>query len=169
MMSDDQESNHSSPGSDATASPANPTQSKKRQSKPSKARLTSAQKNTNHRDAENKRRDGIRSQFEELCRMVPGAENDVKSEQVCLTKTADYLEEQLTDMRQMMKEMERRGMPIKDEWRAMLGDEDFGGANYQTPAMDDYQRKKVQAEGRKPGAGEQNGNAASNGDLDDGD
>lgn len=147
---------------DEASSPSTAQQPRKKSSKTSKARLTSAQKNTNHRDAENKRRDGIRTQFENLANMVPGCEGMAKSEQFVLTKTADYLEESLTECREMMKEMERRGLPIKDEWRAMLTEEDFGGSNHQTPAMAEYEAKKQRAEARKG-----NGAQRTEKDIDD--
>lgn len=147
---------------DEGSSPSTTQQQRKKSSKTSKARLTSAQKNTNHRDAENKRRDGIRTQFENLASMVPGCEGMAKSEQFVLNKTADYLEESLTEMREMIKEMERRGLPIKDEWRAMLTEEDFGGSNHQTPAMAEYESKKQKAEARKS-----NGAQRTDKDIDD--
>ena len=135
------------------SSPGVSQQPKKKSSKPSKARLTSAQKNTNHRDAENKRRDGIRDQFHQLSTIVPGCEGCSKSEQLILTRTGDYIEESLTKSRAMVAEMERRGMHVDPKWRAMLTDEDFGGSNHQTPAMAEYENKKQRFEEKKgPGS-----------------
>lgn len=139
---------------DDASSPGVSQQLKKKSSKPSKARLTSAQKNTNHRDAENKRRDGIRDQFQQLSNIVPGCEGMAKSEQFVLTTTGDYIEKSLTNCREIMAEMERRGLPIDPKWRAMLTDEDFGGSNHQTPAMAEYEAKKQRAEERKGPTGQ---------------
>ncbi|KPI44439.1 uncharacterized protein AB675_8390 [Cyphellophora attinorum] len=144
----------STPDSEASGSPPSetqstaPTQSKKKQ-KPSKARLTSEQKNTNHRDAENKRREGIHIQQEALSKLIPGAENDAKSEERLLTKTADYLEESYLDIRRMIAECDAKGIPVPDEIRHFLKDDDFGGPNWKTPNMDAYEAKKQKAEAKK--------------------
>lgn len=141
-----------------------PAQSRKKQSKPSKARLTSAQKNTNHRDAENKRRDGIRGQFKELTELVPGTEGLAKSEERVAALTADHIEDELTQVRAMVQEMDAKGIPVQPEWRALVTEKDFGGPNYRTPHMDDYESKKAKAEARKGGS---NGKVTVAGDGED--
>lgn len=153
-MSREESAATSCPSEGEMSSPSASEQPKKKSSKSSKARLTSAQKNTNHRDAENKRRDGIRTQFENLADMVPGCEGMAKSEQFVLTKTAEYLEESLAHCRRMVAELDRKGIPVPEKYRAMLTENDFGGSNHQTPAMDEYESKKQRAEARK-GSGAQ--------------
>ncbi|ETN38073.1 uncharacterized protein HMPREF1541_07697 [Cyphellophora europaea CBS 101466] len=157
------------PGSEVEdSSPSStPAQSKKRTTKPSKARLTSAQKNTNHRDAENKRRDGIRAQFDALSNIVPGTQGQAKSEQHMLTRTAEHLEDKLKEIREMIEEMDRKGIPVEDSWRAMVTEDDFGGANYQTPAMAEYEAKKQRADARKGNGAQRTGKDGDDDDDDD--
>jgi hypothetical protein len=150
-------------GSEAS-SPYTSQQHQKKSSKPSKARLTSAQKNTNHRDAENKRRDGIRGQFETLADMVPECHGQAKSEYVMLTNTAQYIENGLDDIRELVRHLDARGLPVKEEWRKLITDKDFGGANHHTPAMNEYAMKKQRAEAKKGSIVRTEGDVGDKGD-----
>ena len=142
-------SSPSSDGSSPAEGSATQSQNKKKSNKPSKARLTSDQKNTNHREAENKRRDGLREQYEKLAQQVPGAENDSKSEERLLSKTADYVEEQIVAVRKLIAEYDAKGMAVPDDIRNLLGDDDFGGPSWKSPHMDEYEAKKAQREGKE--------------------
>ena len=119
-----------------------PTSSSKKKPKP-KQRLSAVQKNTNHKDAENKRRNAIRERFTELSAMVPGTQGQERSEQVMLQKTSEFLQRQLAELRHLEIMADRQGINI-DEHR--LKDSDYGGARWKHPAMDDYRQQKAKKE-----------------------
>src|ERR1700730_10414046 len=79
--------------------------------KVSKPRLTAYQKNTNHKDAENNRRNAIRDQFLELSKTVPDTQGQDRSEYVMLQKTVAYLKEALEKRRTLVAAAEERGGP----------------------------------------------------------
>lgn len=106
----------------------------------SKARLTSHQKNTNHKDAENKRRTAIRARFTELSQLVPNAENQERSEQVMLTKTKDYLEEITDQCRQLENHARQNGIYIPEEFRTR--DTEYGGSKWKQPNLAKYEKAR---------------------------
>lgn len=144
-MSDSEGSSRSSsPQSD---NPANTSKSgsRKKNGKASKPRLTASQKNTNHKDAENKRRNAIRERFTDLSKMVPGATGQERSEQVMLGKTTEFLKEMLIEQRKLEGIAEQRGV-ILDE-KDKLKDTDYGGSKWQHMNMDAYHATKVKKGG----------------------
>ena len=115
---------------------------RRKSGKNSKPRLTPYQKNTNHKDAENKRRTAIRNNFTELSEVVPGAQGQERSEQVMLSKTKDWLVDTITEVRKLELEAQQKGLPLDDVNR--LRDDDFGGPNWKQPNLAKYyeDRKK---------------------------
>ncbi|KIW11092.1 hypothetical protein PV08_10391 [Exophiala spinifera] len=125
-----------------------PGSGSRKNSKVTKPRLTEDQRNFNHKDAENKRRTAIRERFIELSRMVPGTLGQEKSEQVMLSKTADYLREMMEEQRNLEALADSRGIHIDDAGR--LKDEDYGGPRWKQPNMEQYEASKQ----RKGGSNE---------------
>ena len=114
----------------------------------SKPRLTAHQKNTNHKDAENKRRNAIREQFTELASLVPGAEGLERSEYVMLKKTVAHFREEATERRKLVQELQRNGIEVDDE--LILGEEQYGGMQWKTTNVDEFEaakRKRIEKEG----------------------
>jgi hypothetical protein len=93
--------------------------------KASKPRLTAHQKNTNHKDAENKRRNAIRDQFLELSKIVPDTQGQDRSEYVMLQKTVAYLKEALEKRRALIAAAEARGELVEEDLK--LSDQEWGG------------------------------------------
>jgi len=120
--------------------PSNPGSSKRKSSKTTKPRLSAVQKNTNHKDAENKRRNAIRSCFTDLAGMVPGTQGQERSEQVMLSKTTEHLRDQLKEQRELEAELERRGIALNPDEK--LTDRDYGGPNWDQPNMRAYEAAK---------------------------
>lgn len=150
---DQQNSNPSSPGSFDESDSQPPTQkskSGKKKNKASKPRLTAVQKNTNHKDAENKRRNAIRERFTDLSNMVPGAEGQERSEQVMLSKTTDFLRRMIQEQRQLEAMANARGIDISREDR--LKDTDFGGPRFKTTHLNEYHAQKVKRGGSGAGS-----------------
>ena len=108
--------------------------------KSSKPRLTAHQKNTNHKDAENKRRNAIRDQFLELSRIVPGAKGQERSEYVMLQKTVAYLKEVMEDRRALINEIEQRGGKAEEEVK--LNDNDWGGKQWTPKGLEEWCKSK---------------------------
>ena len=144
MPNDDtQESDPSTPVSSGDSDSQQPrgSHSGKKRSKASKPRLTAVQKNTNHKDAENKRRNAIRERFTDLSRMVPGAEGQERSEQVMLAKTTDFLRRMLREQRHLEMMAEARGVSLDDGDR--LKDSDYGGKRWRPSYMEEYREQKA--------------------------
>lgn len=114
----------------------------------SKPRLTAHQKNTNHKDAENKRRNAIREQFTELASLVPGAEGLERSEQVMLQKTVAHFREEVDERRRLVQELQAKGIDLDPD--LILGDEQYGGLKWKTGNVDEFEaarRKRIEKEG----------------------
>lgn len=140
------ESEASSPASSAQSdTPASNSKSgssgKRKSSKSSKPRLTASQKNTNHKDAENKRRNAIRERFTDLSKMVPGAEGQERSEQVMLGKTTEFLKDMLEEQRRLEDLAAQRGIVVDEKDK--LKDTDYGGPNWRQPNLDAYAAAKA--------------------------
>lgn len=118
-----------------------PTGSTGRKKKASKPRLTAVQKNTNHKDAENKRRNAIRERFIELSDMVPGTKGQERSEQVMLQKTSTFLKGQIRELRLLEQMADQRGVPIDESER--LQNNDYIGPAFKQPHMDGYRADKA--------------------------
>lgn len=149
MSNDDlQESTASSPGSsdlsDSGTQRRTSTSGKKR-AKASKPRLTAVQKNTNHKDAENKRRNAIRERFTELSRMVPDAEGQERSEQVMLTKTTDFLRKMLREQRHLEIMADARGVQVNRDVK--MKENDYGGKEWTAVYMEEYRAQKAKKAG----------------------
>ena len=123
---------------------------KKRSTKSSKTRLSSEQKNDNHKDAENKRRTAIRKNFTELCAIIPGAEGQERSEQVVLTKTSEFVKEATFESRKIIAELERRGIHVPDELR--VREDEVGGKYFKQTNHARYEKAKAKkvAKGTAP-------------------
>jgi hypothetical protein len=146
------DSNPSSPessGDSSSQQPRTSTSGKKRQ-KAAKPRLTAVQKNTNHKDAENKRRNAIRERFTELSNMVPGAEGQERSEQVMLAKTTDFLKKLLREQRHLEMMADARGVKLKEDDR--LAETDYGGSRWSQSNMDEYRAQKAKKSANGQGA-----------------
>ncbi|RMZ91953.1 hypothetical protein DV736_g813, partial [Chaetothyriales sp. CBS 134916] len=111
-----------------------------------KPRLSVHQKNTNHKDAENKRRNAIRERFTELSTMVPGTAGQERSEQVMLQKTSEFLRCQMGELRQLERMAHERGIDVDKDAEA-LKDSDYGGRHWRELHMEEY---REQRERKKP-------------------
>jgi hypothetical protein len=145
MSNDDlRESTASSPGSsdlsDSGTQRRSSTSGKKR-AKTNKPRLTAVQKNTNHKDAENKRRNAIRERFTELSHMVPGAAGQERSEQVMLAKTTEFLRKMLREQKHLETMADARGVQVDEEVR--LKEDDYCGKEWTEPYMEEYRAQKA--------------------------
>jgi Helix-loop-helix DNA-binding domain len=148
MSNDDmQESTASTPASSDASDSQQPrtSNSSKKRSKANKPRLTAVQKNTNHKDAENKRRNAIRERFTELSHMVPGAEGQERSEQVMLAKTTEYLRRMLREQRHLEMMADARGVTLPENDR--LKDSDYGGKHWRPIYMEEYREQKAKKAG----------------------
>lgn len=105
-----------------------------------KLRLTADQKNTNHKDAENKRRNAIRDQFFALSEIVPGAKGQERSEYVMLKKTVKCLKAEMDERRRLVKELEGRGGLVQEDMR--LGEEDWGGKAWMQKGLEEWCKSK---------------------------
>lgn len=123
---------------------------KKRGSKTSKPRLTAVQKNTNHKDAENKRRNAIRERFTELSQLVPDAAGQERSEQVMLLKTKAYLQDSIEEMRQLELEAKAQGIQLPESVK--LKDTDYLGRDWKHPNLDKYQKSKLKKQAKNGSA-----------------
>ena len=144
MSNDDaQNSAASTPASSDVSDSQRPgsSSSSKKRNKVNKPRLTAVQKNTNHKDAENKRRNAIRERFTELSLMVPGAEGQERSEQVMLNKSTDFLRKMLREQRHLEMMADARGVKFDKEIR--LKPSDFGGDKWKPFYMEEYRAAKV--------------------------
>lgn len=137
----DASSTESTAPSESQVTGKSSSSSKKKASKSAKPRLTASQKNTNHKDAENKRRNAIRERFTELSKMVPGAEGQERSEQVMLGKTAEYLKDILQQQRELEALASQRGIVVDDPKK--LRDDDFGGPDWRPKNLEAYEATKV--------------------------
>lgn len=99
------------------------------------------QKNTNHKDAENKRRTAIRERFTELSQLIPDAAGQERSEQVMLQKTKDYLENAMRELRELEALAAQQGMQVPDEMK--LKEMDFGGSKWKQPNLAKYEKSKM--------------------------
>lgn len=128
-----------------------PSSSKKKSSKSSKPRLTAVQKNTNHKDAENKRRNAIRERFTELSHLVPDAEGQERSEQVMLAKTKTYLQDSIEELRKLEAIAAEQGIVVDEKDR--LQDNDYGGRHWKASNVHKYEEAKIKKDGGKGGGG----------------
>lgn len=113
-----------------------------------KPRLTAHQKNTNHKDAENKRRNAIREQFTELASLVPGAEGLERSEYVMLQKTIAHFRDEVEERRRMVTELQKKGAAVERD--LVLGEEQYGGGKWKTGNLEEFERarrKRIEKEG----------------------
>ncbi|KAI4859706.1 hypothetical protein F4820DRAFT_438942 [Hypoxylon rubiginosum] len=80
-----------------------------------KPRLTEEEKKQNHIASEQKRREAIRAGFDKLCSLVPGLEGHGRSEGFVLKETVKYMRAQLVRRRELVEQVEARGLPVSDE------------------------------------------------------
>ncbi|KAI0999949.1 hypothetical protein K3495_g8250 [Podosphaera aphanis] len=85
-----------------------------------KPRLSEHEKKANHIASEQKRRHAIREGFDRLTVMVPGLENQGRSECLVLRKTVEYIRTQLSENARLKREIgdlggivDRKFTPIK--------------------------------------------------------
>jgi hypothetical protein len=130
-------SSETSDSESATSQRKSPTSNTTKVSKP---RLTAHQKNTNHKDAENKRRNAIRDQFLELSRIVPDTQGQDRSEYVMLQKTVAYLKEALEKRRNLVAAAEARGEMVGEDMK--LSDQDWGGRKWRPKNLEEWCKAK---------------------------
>jgi hypothetical protein len=130
-------SSETSDSESATSQRKSPTSNTTKVSKP---RLTAHQKNTNHKDAENKRRNAIRDQFLELSRIVPDTQGQDRSEYVMLQKTVAYLKEALEKRRNLVAAAEARGEMVSEDMK--LSDQDWGGRKWRPKNLEEWCKAK---------------------------
>jgi hypothetical protein len=107
----------------------------------SKPRLTAHQKSDNHKEAENRRRNGIRDQYVALSHLVPGTEGQAKSEEKMLVKTAEYMKQLLEDRRALTAQLEAVGGEAGD---LMLSDNEWGGPDWDPKCENEYWKKRAE-------------------------
>jgi Helix-loop-helix DNA-binding domain len=108
---------------------------------PSKPRLTAHQKSDNHKEAENRRRNGIRDQYVALSHLVPGTEGQAKSEEKMLVKTAEYMKQLLEDRRALTAQLEAVGGEASD---LMLSDSEWGGPEWDPKCENEYWKRRAE-------------------------
>jgi hypothetical protein len=111
-----------------------------RATKVSKPRLTAYQKNTNHKDAENKRRNAIRDQFLELSKIVPDTLGQDRSEYVMLQKTVAYIKEAVEKRRSLIVAVEARGEMVSEDMK--ISDQDWKGPKWRPKNLEEWCRTK---------------------------
>ena len=131
------ESGQTTPDND---DPSQSSRSERKNSKVSKPRLSSSQKNNNHKDAENKRRTAIRERFTDLSQIVPATVGQERSEQVMLTRTKDYLQDTIEEIRELEMLAAQQGIPINEV--GQMRDNDYGGPQWRQPNLDRYEKAK---------------------------
>lgn len=107
----------------------------------SKARLTPHQKSDNHKEAENRRRNGIRDQYIALSYLVPGTEGQAKSEEKMLVKTAEYMKQLLEDRRALTTQLEAIG---GDAGEVQLSENEWGGSDWDPKCENEYLKKRAE-------------------------
>lgn len=141
----------STPDSDASPTEDDPSKSsqfKRKNSKSGKPRLTADQKNDNHKEAENKRRNAIRERFTDLSRIVPDTVGQERSEQVMLTKTTAYLKSSMDEIRELELMAQQQGRQTRDAGR--LRDVDYGGPSWKRPNLARYEKQKAKKAAKRP-------------------
>lgn len=126
-----------------------------RATKVSKPRLTAYQKNTNHKDAENKRRNAIRDQFLELSKIVPDTLGQDRSEYVMLHKTVAYIKEAVEKRRSLIVAAEARGEMVSEDMK--ISDQDWKGPKWRPKNLEEWcrtKKKDINTLGRNDGIGE---------------
>ncbi|KAF7510060.1 hypothetical protein GJ744_007164 [Endocarpon pusillum] len=107
----------------------------------SKPRLTANQKSDNHKEAENRRRNGIRDQYVALSQLVPGTEGQAKSEEKMLVKTAEYMKQLLDDRRALTAQLEAMGGQAGD---LLLSDSEWGGTEWDPKCENEYWKRRAE-------------------------
>lgn len=79
-----------------------------------KPRLTENEKKANHIASEQKRRQAIRDGFDRLTNLVPGLENQGRSESLVLRRTVDFIRIQLGERERLIKELEGLGQYVEE-------------------------------------------------------
>jgi hypothetical protein len=130
-------SSETSDSESATSRRKSPTS---RATKASKPRLTAHQKNTNHKDAENKRRNAIRDQFLELSKIVPDTLGQDRSEYVMLQKTVAYIKEAVEKRRTLIAAAEARGEIVSGDMK--MSDQDWRGPKWRPKNLEEWCRTK---------------------------
>lgn len=106
-----------------------------------KPRLTAHQKSDNHKEAENRRRNGIRDQYIALSYLVPGTEGQAKSEEKMLVQTAKYMKQLLEIRRALTAQLEAAGGDTGD---LQLSDNEWGGPEWDSKCEKEYLRKRAE-------------------------
>ncbi|KAK3311325.1 uncharacterized protein B0T15DRAFT_70962 [Chaetomium strumarium] len=105
------------PSSSAAVQPSTTPAAEDEKEKP---RLTDKEKKANHIASEQKRRQAIREGFDKLAELVPGMEGLARSEGVVLHGTVDYIRKLLLERRQMIKDLEAKGVAVDMELKMAL-------------------------------------------------
>jgi heteromeric Ino2p/Ino4p transcription factor len=148
--------------SDGPTSPRDTTPNKK--GKSSRKMLTETQKNSNHKEAENKRRNMIRDQFTRLSHIVPGAEGRERSELVMLELTLSHFKAQVEESRMLAAEIEKRGGHVDESLK--LRRDDWGGDKWRGKNLEDA-NAHIARRNTAAANGNGNGKAAAKDEEDD--
>ena len=105
-----------------------------------KPRLSFHQKNTNHKEAENKRRNAIREQFIALSTMVENGEGLERSENLMLKKVVTQMKREITERRGLLAIYEQRGLVVPGDLR--LSEKEYGGREWQQQYLEEWCKTK---------------------------
>ena len=105
-----------------------------------KPRLSFHQKNTNHKEAENKRRNAIREQFRVLSTMVENGEGLERSENLMLRKVVTQMKRENTERRGLLAVYEQRGLVVPEDLR--LSEKEYGGPEWQQQNLEEWCKAK---------------------------
>ena len=118
-----------------------PQSGSNKKSKSSRTPLSETQKSTNHKDAENKRRNAIREQFTKLSELVPGAEGHERSEYLMLQMTIAFVKEQALDARRLEQQILSHGGTVTMEEK--MRDDEWGGPDFTPRNTMEYDAAKA--------------------------
>ena len=139
-----------------------PRSGSNKKSKSSRMPLSETQKSTNHKDAENKRRNAIREQFTELSRLIPGAEGHERSEYLMLQMTIAFMKEQSIEARKLEQEIVSHGGNVMMEEK--MRDDEWGGPDFTPRNAMEYDAAKAR---RSAGGSRGKGSKRSSNGFDD--
>ena len=136
------------PASSTSNSPSSQAQlnAASRQREAEKLRLTDDQKKSNHITSEQNRRNYLRSQFDRLSEIVPGAKGKARSEALVLEKLVEYGHAQLDEGRDMIEQIEKRGGVVDAGVKpSYYGEADLDGHGEEDEAEAQFSEQDVRA------------------------
>lgn len=112
----------------------------------SKSRLTACQKSDNHKEAENRRRNGIRDQYVALSHLVPDTEGQAKSEEKMLVKTAEHLRLLLDERRELLRRLHALN---GDTSAFLISEKEWGEPEWRGHCEQQYLGKRIERMGEQ--------------------